>query len=356
MKTKSFLLCLIAFFTTACTTKHYEIKGSISLENENIEDTVVYLKKQVIREWITLDSAVVKNNTFSFTGDVDKALVAYCTYNSQTIPVVLESGEISINISETPSVSGTKENDLLYNFYAETTALRDNIDVQFNNEIINGFSQDEAMSNIQPLIDESTQMQIDFILANINKPVANFVFTGIYYQLNIEQKEAIISKLNNKSKLYDRIPMIIEALETEKKTSVGQQYTDIALNNVEGNVEKLSDLVGKSDYVLVTFWASWCPPCVRSFSGLTPLYNKYKGSNKLEILGVSLDNDKKNWVGAIARHNLTWHHISDLKEWESAGAQMYAINSIPTTVLIDKSGQIVARNPSLTEIEAFIAK
>ena len=71
------------------------------------------------------------------------------------------------------------------------------------------------------------------------------------------------------------------------------------------------------------------------------LYEKYH-SKGFEIVGVSLDNDKAAWTGAIQRMNLTWPHLSDLKGWQSEAAALYGISSIPATLLIDPQGKIVA--------------
>ena len=64
------------------------------------------------------------------------------------------------------------------------------------------------------------------------------------------------------------------------------------------------------------------------------LYEKYH-SKGFEIVGVSLDNDKAAWTGAIQRMNLPWPHLSDLKGWQSEAAALYGISSIPATMLVD---------------------
>ena len=79
---------------------------------------------------------------------------------------------------------------------------------------------------------------------------------------------------------------------------------------------------------LVDFWASWCGPCRREMPNLVETYAKYKGKN-FEIVGVSLDQDGAAWKEAIKKMNMTWPQMSDLKFWQSEGAQLYAVNSIP---------------------------
>lgn len=111
----------------------------------------------------------------------------------------------------------------------------------------------------------------------------------------------------------------------------------------------LSKMRGK--YVLVDFWASWCGPCRRENPNVVVMYNKYKDKG-FDILGVSLDRDMPSWKRAIEQDGLPWHHISDLKGWQSEHAQLYSVNSIPQTVLVDKQGKIVARNLRGETLEA----
>ena len=148
----------------------------------------------------------------------------------------------------------------------------------------------------------------------------------------------------------------------QKEDQVARYYLDVAYRKLwfrlcypEGKIVKLSDYVGKGKVVLVDFWASWCGPCRREMPNLVETYAKYKGKN-FEIVGVSLDQDGAAWKEAIKKMNMTWPQMSDLKFWQSEGAQLYAVNSIPHTVLIDGSGKIIARGLHGEELQAKIAE
>ena len=73
------------------------------------------------------------------------------------------------------------------------------------------------------------------------------------------------------------------------------------------------------------------------------MYKKYHKKG-LEILSVSLDNNKEAWEKAIKDDGLIWNHVSDLKGWGSSAAKLYGVSGIPHIVLIDKEGTIVAKN------------
>ncbi len=130
---------------------------------------------------------------------------------------------------------------------------------------------------------------------------------------------------------------------------IGAEAPDFTMKNLDGEQVSLSDFKGK--VVLIDFWASWCGPCRKDNPHVVELYNKYK-EDGFEILGVSLDKTKDRWEQAVAKDNLTWEHVSDLKGWSNAVAKMYSVKSIPHTVLLDKEGKIIAnklRGPALDQ-------
>jgi len=102
---------------------------------------------------------------------------------------------------------------------------------------------------------------------------------------------------------------------------------------------------------LIDFWASWCGPCRRENPNVKRVYEKYHDKG-FEILGVSLDKAANAWTAAIAQDGLTWKHVSDLQYWNSSVVPEYQITGIPLTVLVDKEGNIIAKNlrgPALEE-------
>ncbi len=164
-----------------------------------------------------------------------------------------------------------------------------------------------------------------------------------------------MAKVPSRFQKNEDVVRINNLVNTAKKTAVGQTFVDFTMNTPEGKPIKLSDYAGKGKYVLVDFWASWCGPCRQEMPNLVKAYAQYK-SKGFEIVGVSLDKDAKSWTGGINKLNITWPQMSDLKYWDCQGAKLYAIRSIPHTVLIDKSGKIIARGLHGEELQAKLAE
>lgn len=264
MKKFTYLLAVAAVFT-ACNSGNngYTVTGTV--EGAADGDTV-YLETVEGRQFVKLDSAVIKDGTFTFKGTQDTAVNRYISYKAEgkdgaAIDFFLENGKIKINLSqENNSATGTANNDA----YQEIRAQ------------INGLNK--QMMSIYESMSDTT--------------------------LTDEQREAKGKEMEN----------LENSMISAIKAGINKNIT----NPVEA-------------------------------------YAKYKNKN-FEIVGVSLDQSADAWKEAIKKLNITWPQMSDLKYWNCEGAQLYAVSSIPHTVLIDGEGTILARGLHGDELQEKIAE
>ncbi|MGS0524402.1 TlpA family protein disulfide reductase [Zobellia nedashkovskayae] len=131
--------------------------------------------------------------------------------------------------------------------------------------------------------------------------------------------------------------------EKVKQSATGAKFIDFTFKDNEDNAIKLSDHLGKGKYVLLEFWASWCGPCRLDIPHLKKVYELYHPEG-FEIISVSMDSDKDNWIKAMEQEKMDWLQVSDLKAFDGELSKLYDFEGIPTCLLIDPEGNIVTRN------------
>ncbi|WP_052353895.1 redoxin domain-containing protein [Flectobacillus major] len=190
--------------------------------------------------------------------------------------------------------------------------------------------------------------------ARPNSLISAFIIYSYFTRAGSEEKAKTYYNLlakNAQATYYGT--NIKEFLDNSAKVDVGKMAPAFSMADTTGNAFTLASLKGK--YVLVDFWASWCGPCRKENPNVVKAYNEYRDKN-FEIVGVSLDDKKSNWVKAINADKLTWVHVSDLKGWQNEAAKMYAVSAVPMNFLLDKNGKIIAKNLRSEELHKKLAE
>lgn len=128
-----------------------------------------------------------------------------------------------------------------------------------------------------------------------------------------------------------------------------QKVIDISLEDEYGKIVSLKNLHSK--LILINFWASWCVPCRAENKELIKIYHQYK-SLGFEVIAISFDYNRSDWLTAINKNSLDWINLSDLKGWQSKVALTHGIYSLPSNFLIKPDGTILLRDASLNELSA----
>lgn len=120
----------------------------------------------------------------------------------------------------------------------------------------------------------------------------------------------------------------------------------LPVKDLDGKEIKISDFKGK--VLLIDFWATWCPPCMRAMPALIDLHDELK-KDGFEMLGISFDNRggeqvlRETIAGKKSLAKMSWRQIYDGGGWGSGFAARYGVRSVPRTVLIDRSGKVIAQ-------------
>ena len=141
----------------------------------------------------------------------------------------------------------------------------------------------------------------------------------------------------------------------EAQANDGSKFIDFTVPALDGKQVKLADVVAKNKITMVDFWASWCGPCRMEMPNVVEAYKQFHDKG-LEIVGVSLDESKKDWETAVKDMCMNWIQTSDLKGWECEAARLYGVRGIPACVLINQKGEIVGRDLRAEELHARLAE
>jgi thiol-disulfide isomerase/thioredoxin len=312
---KLFMGAMAALMMMSCADNKYSVTAVFS--NSDNDGKMVYLMNY--DNGATVDSAVVTNKCVHFEGVVDTPYVARLAMQKGRMQFVVEPGEITIDTLGV--ASGTPSNVALEAMSAELkTVLTDTT--------LKGAAQMEAYLNVLDKVYE----------ANKENPVGYYAFVqGMFYKYeNKAQLDSALALAPANYKEYTRIAKQVKAFNQLELTAEGKMFTDFT---VESTGEKLSDYVGKGNYVLVDFWASWCGPCKREIPNLVKILKKHQDKG-LTVLGVAVWDKVEDTKQAIETFKIEWPVMLDA---QTGPTDLYGISGIPHIILFAPDGTIVSR-------------
>ncbi len=311
----------------------------------------VYLIDVAARNAV-IDSASVTAGAFKLGGNIQKNIVLGVSDGSFTALFINDGTPIQIDMADY-KLKGSAQNEKLNAYYRELTP----IDMQLADILGKARSrqltkeQMDSIGNVYVALSEKKNARLkEIVLQNADNMIPAAFVGNMAYSLGYDELKQIC---NPQNAYYNHPSMeqpkrLFAGLE---KRAPGKMFTDMTIPDMDGKEHKLSEWIGKGQYVMIDFWAAWCGPCRQEMPNVVANYGKYHDKG-FEIIGISFDRTADAWKAAVKQMGMTWPQLSDLRYWQSAAAGVYGISAIPASILFDGSGKIVAtdlRGPQLGE-------
>ena len=347
-------LLVLGFVLGSCTQQQTAEPGStlISGKVAGVEGKV-YLLMERDHDLVKVDSSGISRGKFTLNAEMPSPEVVFIQLNSSDnlYRLFAEEGNIEIEVDpmqdELQEVIGS----------AADQSMREAMEVlkPYDEELNHLFElfknpkitlNAEVNDSISRLADDIYARQFEalnsWVMAHGSDPVAAYMVNKhLIYEADYDQLHAWAEMFGRSIPDSRYTQMLTERDGILMQSKVGSPAPDFMLPDADGNPVSLSSLRGQ--VVLIDFWASWCGPCRRENPNVVKTYREFHDRG-FEILGVSFDNGRDAWLGAVAEDSLSWIHVSDLKGWQNSAGQLYGIISIPHTVLVDTNGIVLAHN------------
>ena len=328
------------------------VKGNVQGFNDGEK---IYLTIFQNRKMNRLDSATIKAGKFEMKNvKVSEPQMGYLVIGKNNDvffdAIYLDGKVLTVNKNgkdnNNADISGSPANEASSAMNKELAPINTQMN-PLREEYTKSSTTEERKKEIQEqfakIEKQTDSIQTKYMKSNMSNLLGISLLSQSYFSMDPEEVQACLDKLSPKFKKGEITQRMEEWVSKQRATKIGKQFTDIVMTTPEGKAIKLSDYVGKAKVILVDFWASWCGPCRAEMPNVVNAYNTYKDKG-FEIVGVSLDNNAEAWKKAITDLKITWPQMSDLKGWQSKGAELYGVSAIPATVLIGQDGKIIAKN------------
>ena len=274
-----------------------------------------------------LAKQAVQNGKFTIRGEVGKpyyALIGVCVSSlvngekrqrNIRVPIIIEPGEITFDATgRTPVLRGTPLNDVVFGILEKR----------------------QSASNPQEFTDNIKQLVVQ------HKDDAAAIPLLLMLDDNMTEPEVLLSLINQSCAEVQSHPNVIKVkkkAEAALSQKEGEMFKDFAVE-YNGKTTRLSDYVGRGQYVLADFWASWCGPCRQQIPDLIGLYQQYKEKG-LTVLGIAFRDKPEETEKAIRDLGILYPQIINAQD---IPATLYGIDTLPHTILFAPDGTIIARN------------
>lgn len=371
---RTLLILAMGLLMSGCHSTSVKISGRLL----GLGSNVVYLEKVTGGESKLVDSMVLESSGDYYfeVKDVGKTPLLYnIVYNGERIPLLLKGGErVTVNTVGSPlrnyTVEGSKESELLREFnkfYVEGLANMSAILEHYSGD---NFSEEDKKTLMQ---------EYTHAYRSIKREQLRFI---IEYKDRIAAIYALYQRLPNEKYLFSNRDDIIyfrtvaDAIEESypespflptlrtdiarmeaHKSLVSQikeaGYPDFELPDMYGEQVRLSSLAGK--VILLSFWSAQSGTMNGMNAELKEVYERF-AERGFEIYQIGIETSKAMWINTIQEQRLPWISVGDMRGERSPILGMYNVKSLPANFLIDREGNIIAKNIYGKDLELQLEK
>jgi len=316
----------------------FTLKGTINGEYSDY----IYLNYGNVK-----DSVKVLNNSFEFKGVVEKPVQGSLNLKPYaTIAwVYIENSNISIQAD----FEKKTQNEIEYNLL-KINDVKGSYSAKIQNEYKEFYQANQNKENFKSLLYEKLK---SFIEKNKNHPFSGTILGEIALINPVLTKNELVelyAKIDTTQQNKDDLEMFKMGIANLDKYGINKPFLEFTLPNTKDKDIVITSFLGK--ITLVDFWASWCGPCRIKHPELIKLKKKFENEN-FDIVSVSIDDKKKNWLQTIEKDNLTWTNLIDIDKQVN---NELGIQAIPFNYLIDENGIVLGVNLSIIEIERIVSE
>ena len=332
MNKKSIITMMLALVTEAgqAQVSNYTVNGIFpemteAMAKQGVSFDTVSIVNPATKEMLAKQA--VQNGQFTIRGEVEKpyyALIGVCVSSlvngekrqrNIRVPIIIEPGEITFDATgRTPVLRGTPLNNVVFGVLEKRQTASDPL---------------EFIDNIKQLVVQ-------------HKDDAAAIPLLLMLNDNMTEPEVLLSLINQSCTEVQSHPNVIKVkkkAEAALSQKEGEMFKDFAVE-YNGKATRLSDYVGRGQYVLADFWASWCGPCRQQIPDLIALHQQYK-ERGLTVLGIAFRDKPEETEKAIRDLGIPYPQIINAQD---IPATLYGIDTLPHTILFAPDGTIIARN------------
>jgi len=346
---KNFMsLTILTFIYLSCSAQIQDYKIEGTNKSGTLEGRYVYLNDP--DKGKNVDSTIIKNGKFLFTGQTEGSLVRSINMEKHaSIKFVLECGNIAIDM-DNYSIAGTPLNNILNDCNVKIKEIRKKATENYSDKDL------IRINEITAEVDrKSLEVVVPYIKTNKENALTTLLILNVLSTSNdVETFKTLKSLAGQYTLDFRPFLYVSRKFEALSNTQAGMPFIDFTIKNgnIDGTPVSLSDFVGKGKYILVDFWASWCRPCRAEIPNIEKVYKEFKG-DKFDVLSIAVWDVRENTIKAAKEHNITWNQIIDAQK---VPTDLYGISGIPQIYLFGPDGKIVAKDLRGDNIRAKVSE